>query len=75
MWFAEVLSIFFIVFSIFMAVNVWIIIGFAIVMIFDDLDGEVHYNSTVITCFTWPLFVGMTIAKQLQHKKETDGDN
>ena len=71
MWFAEVLSIGFIVFGIFGAINVWLLIGFAFSMAFSDTNGDVHYSTLIIVCLTFPLFIMMTIAKQL-HTTETE---
>jgi len=75
MWFAEVLNIGFIVLSILVAVNVWLLVGSIFYMLFDHMDGELRYPMFTLICFTWPLFVCMSIAKQLETGEVDDHDH
>jgi len=70
-WVQETINIFFIVFSIFTAINIWLIIGYVITLGFEDLAKEMNYYNILLVALTFPIFIMMVITKQL-HSKGND---
>ena len=68
----DILAVSFIVVSVILTINFWLLIGFIIVSVFEDFDmEEIDYYEALTMSASWPLSVMMMIAKQL-HIKEKD---
>lgn len=65
----SILNIAFTVISIIISINVWLTIGYIMIMVFDDLKTEMEFKEVVVMSFSWPITVVMLISKQLKIKR------
>ena len=63
----------YIVLVILLAINLWMVIGFAIILGFSDFKEEMEYKDVILMCFTFPLVIMLIISKHLHTKEIKNG--
>ena len=65
----EILNAAYIIFSFLICINVWVLMGFGFIMLFNDFKDEIDFKESVLMCVVFPLTLMLMLSKYL-HIKE-----
>ena len=65
----EIIIVLTTIFSVLVAFNLWLVIGFSSILLFGDFTKEIKYTELFIVSLTFPLALLLMLAKFINHKE------